>query len=184
MENITRNTKLYKLTTTIHKKKVDILYRDLNALEYAFLNNIKNNIVKTEMAGRTVLFNKDPDSLPYGILLQIGEDILQRTADFLDDTQIFEITIKDFRESLIKDDAMIAIKHILTYMPGQSFTDLIKLNMKDLLELVCLCEFIAGKPILDVGKKHGLINKSKLPDDGKSLQEKMNALNTFVGIPK
>jgi len=184
MENITRNTKLYKISTIINKKKEDIYYRDLNALEFAFLNNIKNDLIKSDMAGRKVIVNQDVDKLPFGVIFKIGEDALKKVNDFLSDTQLFEITVKEFRESLLKDDAMVAIKHILSCIPGQSFTDLIKLNIKDLLELVCLCEYIIGKQLLGVDKKHGLVNKNKLPDDGKSLQEKMNALNGHLGVPK
>lgn len=184
---MTRNTKLYKVSCTIDKKKQDIYYRDLNALEYSFLSNIKNDLTKKEMAAKTVIIKMDPDKVPFGTLLKIGEDIIGRLDMFLESPQLFDISINEFREGIKKDDAMLLIGHIMTFFPGQSFTELIKLNIKDLIELVCLCEHVIGKPIFDNGKKqqhHGLINKSKLPDDGKSLQEKMNALNGHLGIPK
>ena len=183
---ITKNTRFYKISCIVDKKKQDVYYRDLNALEYSYLSNIKNNVIRCEMAARTVIIKVDPDKIAIGPLLKIGEDVFNRTDSFLspDNHQLFDITISEFRESLKNDDIMILIKHILTCLPGQSFTDLIKLNIKDLVELVCMCEYLIGKPIFGNQKKHGLVNKSNLPDDGKSLQEKMNSLNGFVGIPK
>jgi hypothetical protein len=183
---MTRNTKLYKISCIVDKKRQDVYYRDLTVLEYSYLSNIKNNIIKCEQAARTAIVKTDPDKIAIGPLLKIGEDVYNRTDSFLDpeNHQLFEITISEFRESLKNDDIMILIKHILTCLPGQSFTDLIKLNIKDLVELVCMCEFMIGKPIFGAQKKHGLINKSTLPDDGKSLQEKMNALNSHLGVPK
>jgi hypothetical protein len=180
----TRNTKLYKISCVIDKKKTEVYYRDLNTLEYSFLSNIKNEGVKYDIAGRQVIYQLDPDKVPFVVRMKIGEDVLKRINGLLESSQLFEITINEFRESLKKDDAMIAIKNILTYLPGQSFTELLKLNIKDLLELVCLCEYITGKQIFDIGKKHGLINTNKLPDEGKSLQEKMNKISAHLGIPK
>jgi hypothetical protein len=180
---MTRNTRLYKVSCVIDKKKQEVYYRDLTALEYSFISNIKNNLVKCEMAAKTAIIKIDPDKVPIGPLLKIGEDILSRLDSFLQSSQIFDITIKEFRDNLKNDDIMILIRHILTCLPGQSFTDLIKLNIKDLIELVCLCEYITGKPIFG-NKKRGLVNKNILPEDGKSLQEKMSALNNFVGASK
>jgi hypothetical protein len=181
---MTRNTKIYKILYPVGKKKEEVYYRDLTAMEYAFVNNIKNETIKRDLAARKAILYKDPDTLPIGTRITIGDDLLNKINNFLSSKQLFEITVSEFRENIKHDDFMIAIKHILTCLPGQSFTDLLNLNIKDLLELVCLCEYITGKPILDIGKKHGLVNKNNLPDDGKSLQEKMNALNSFMGIPK
>lgn len=183
---MTRNTKLYKISCMVGNKRQDVYYRDLTVLEYSYLSNLKSDVVRYEMAARNAIIKVDPDKIAIGPLLKIGEDVFNRTYSFLnpENHQLFDITISEFRESLKNDDVMILIKHILTCLPGQSFTDLIKLNIKDLVELVCMCEFMIGKPIFGGAKKHGLVNKSTLPDDGKSLQEKMNALNSHLGIPK
>ena len=183
---MTRNTKLYKLSCLIDRKKQDIYYRDLTVLEYTFLTNLKSDVIRYEMAGRIVITKINPDLIPIGPLLKIGEDAFSRTVSLLDpeNHQLFDITINEFRESLKTDDIMIMIRYILTCLPGQSFTDLIKLNIKDLIELVCMCEVIAGKQIFGGQKKHGLVNKANLPDDGKSMQEKMDVLNSHLGIPK
>lgn len=183
---MTRNTKLYKISCLVGKQKQDVYYRDLTALEYTYLSNLKNNVIKYEMAARNVILKTDPDKIPIGPLLKIGEDAYNKISSFMnpENHQLFDITISEFRESLKTDDIMIMIRYILTCIPGQSFTDLIKLNIKDLIEIVCMCEVMVGKPIFGGTKKHGLVNKASLPDDGKSLQEKMNALNKFVGTPK
>jgi len=184
MENLTRNTKLYKIKYTLNKKQNEVYYRDINALEYSFLCNLKNGVIVNDLAAKSVIVFTDPETIPFGTRQLIGKDVITKTNDVIQSKQLFEITVNEFREKLNHDDIMVAIKNILTCIPGQSFTDLIKLNFKDLLELVCLCEYIIGKPILDIGKKRGLINKNSLPDNGKSLQEKMNGLNSSIGVPK
>lgn len=180
---MTRNTHLYKTQYVINKKKQEVYYRDLTSLEYTFLSNIKNLAIRNDMAGRTAIYQIDPDQVPFGTRIVIGEDVLRRVNAVLNDKELFEITILELRERIKKDDFLMAIKSILTCLPGQSYTDLLKLNMVDLLELVCLCEQLVGKQILGVGniKKHGLINTATLPDDGQSLQDKMNALNSHLG---
>jgi hypothetical protein len=180
---MTRNTKLYKIQTTINKKKQDIYYRDLTTVEYTFLVNIKNTAIRDDLAGRTAIYLTDPEKIPFGTRITIGRDVLRRVNNILEDKELFEITVHDLRDNLKKDDFMMAIKTIVTCIPGQSITELLKMTLTDLLELVCLCELVVGKQILGVGniKKHGLINTKNLPDDGKSLQEKMDALNSHLG---
>jgi len=176
---ITRNTKLYKINFNQNNKKEEAYYRDLSVLEMSFLSNIKNDAIRCEMAANLAIYERDPSDIPIGVKLQIGREVLTKDSEILSSKQLFEITISELRDKLKNDDYMIAIKYILATIPGQSFTDLIKLNLKDILELVCLCESITGKPIFDT-KKRGLVNTKNLPDDGKSLQEKMNELNSFV----
>ena len=179
---MTRNTHLYKTQYVKDKKKHDIYYRDLTSLEYTFLNNIKNIAVKNDMAGRIAIWETDPDIVPFGTRMIIGRDAISRIDNLLSSKQIFEITINEFRENIKKDDFLMAIKNILMCIPGQSFTDLLNLTITDLLELSCVCELIIGKPLFDTGnKKSGLLNPKTLPDDGKSLQEKMDALNSHLG---
>ena len=179
---MTRHTHLYKTQCVIDKKKQDIFYRDLTAVEYTFFTNIKNTAIRDDMAGKMVIYQMDPEKVPFGTRIIIGRDALSRVDRILDDKQMFEITITELRNKLKQDDFLIAIKSILICLPGQSYTDLLNLTLVDLLELVCLCEAIIGKPLFDIGsfKKGGLINTKTLPDDGKSLQEKMSALNGFI----
>lgn len=182
---MTKNTHLYKIQCVINKKKQNIYYRDLTAIEYLFISNIKNEAFKEDLAGRTAIFDCDPDKIPFSKRMIIGRDCLDRVKQLLSSNQLFEITINELREKIKRDDFMIAIKYILMYLPGQSYTDLLKLNIIDILELVCLCEQIYNKPLFEFGqKKHGLVNTKNLLDDGKSLQDKMNALNKFVGNPR
>jgi hypothetical protein len=74
---ITRNTHLYKTHCLINKKKQDIYYRDLTSLEYTFLNNIKNTAIRDDLAGRTAIFQFDPDKVPFGTRIIIGRDVLR-----------------------------------------------------------------------------------------------------------
>ena len=179
---MTRNTHLYKTQYSIGKKKHDVYYRDITALEYTFFNNIKNQAVRDDMIGRLVIYQTDPDKVPFGTRIIIGRDVMSRVDSILASRQLFEISINEFREKIKQDDFLMAIKNILMCLPGQSFTDLLNLTINDLLELACLCELIVGKPIFETGhKKGGLVNTKTLPDDGKSLQQKMDALNNHLG---
>ncbi|MCK9429444.1 MAG: hypothetical protein M0R17_05530 [Candidatus Omnitrophica bacterium] len=174
---MTRQTKLYKISAMVNKTKQNIFYRDLTANEYTFINNIKNLAIKEDIAGRTAIYNYDPDKLSLGVRIQIGRDALSRVDNILSSKQIFEITISEFRASIKSDDFMLLIKQILSCLPGQSYIDLLNLTLKDLIELACLCELLIGKPLFDSGKKGGLVNPKNLEDNGKSLQDKMNKLH-------
>lgn len=172
----TRNTKLYKVNYNDQGIKKEIIYRDLTNLEYSFLSNIKNDALRVEMAGKTVI---DEIDIPIGTLLLIGKKVLDNITDLLSSEELFNITLDEFKNNIKNDNIMMAIKQILCVLPGQSFTDLLNLNIKDLLELIVLCEEIQGKPIL---KRGGVKLKHNLTDeDKKSLQQKMNELNKFVG---
>lgn len=180
---MTRNTKLYKTSFMRNSEKIEVLYRDLTTLELSFLFNIKNDISRYDMAASVAIYNYNPSEVPIGVKVKIGEEILSKALEIVNDIQLLEISVSEFRESVKKDDVMMCIKYILSIIPGQSFTDLLNLNFKDLIELVCLCEEITGKSIFTFGGKKGttLINPKNLPDDGKSLQQKMDELNNFVG---
>lgn len=180
---LTRNTKLYKTSFNRGSEKVEVYYRDLTVLELSFLSNIKNDIVRYDLAGSTSIYNLDPSIVPIGTKIKIGEEILTKSSELANDIQLLEITVSEFRDSIKKDDVMMAIKFILMILPGQSVTSLLKLTHKDLVELVCLCEEISGKQIFTFGGKKGttLINPKNLPDDGKSLQQKIDELNNHLG---
>ena len=181
---ISRNTKLYKISYLNKQEKVEVLYRDLTTLELSYLYNIKNDITRYDMAAKVSICNCDPSIVPLGHRIKIGEEVLNKGLELTNDIQLLEISVSEFRESIKTDDVLMCLKHILSVLPGQSFTDLLKLNFKDLIELTCLCEEISGKPIFTFGGKRGttLINPKNLPDDGKSLQQKMDELNSHVGV--
>jgi hypothetical protein len=183
---MTRQTKLYKTSFNNKNEKVEVYYRDLTVLEISFLSNIKNDIVRYDLAGVTAIYNIDSDKVPFGTRVKIGEEALSRSLELVNDQTMLEISVSDFRDSIKKDDVMMSLKYILSILPGQSFTELLKLTHKDLVELICLCEEISGKQIFNFGKRKGtnLINPTSLPDDGKSLQQKIDALNSHLGISR
>lgn len=183
---MTRNTKIYKMYFNKGQEKKEIYYRDLNTLELAFLSNIKNDTIRLEMAGVTALYNCDASEIPIGIKIQIGEKVIETSQEIINDMQLLEVYVTEFRTSIKSDDVMMCLKYILSILPGQSFTDLLKLNFKDLIELVCLCEDITGKNIFKFGGKKGinLINPHTLDDDGQSLQQKMDSLNSHLGASR
>lgn len=174
--NYTRNTKLYKITYNDNGIKKEVIYRDLTNLEYSFLSNITNDVLKVEMAGKTVV---EDSNIPIGTILRIGKQVIDNVTNLLGSEELLNITIGEFKNNIKNDSIMIYIREILSILPGQSFTELLNLNLKDLIELVVLCEEIQGKPIF---KRSGIKLKHNLTDDDKkSLQQKMNELNKFVG---
>jgi hypothetical protein len=182
---LTRNTRLYRTSFTRGTEKTEVYYRDLSTLELSFLSNIKNDTVRYDLAGQTAIYNISPDLVPFGTRSRIGEEVLVKAETLINDPQLLEISVKEFRDNIKKDDVMMCMKYILSVLPGQSFTDLIKLNHKDLIELICLCEEITGKQIFNFGsigkKRTTLVNPKTLPDDGKSLQQKIDELNSHLG---
>lgn len=183
---MTKNTKLRKITYNDQK----IVYKDLTALEIATIDNIKNESIKYETAAKlSIVEPTDTIDIPIGILIQIGRNSYKNSVVPLGDQELFEITVAEFRERLRDEGSspVPLIAEILKVLPGQSFTDLMKLTYLDLLELVCVCERIKGEQILTVKKglpnKKGfkLVNTKDLPDDGKSLQQKMADLNNALG---
>jgi len=171
---MTRNTKFYKFKA----KPTDIYYRDLTANELAVLGNIKNDAIRYEMAANMAISKYDPEQLSFPIKTQIGEDVITRSSALLNDGELLDITITDFRNNLREDPVLAWISHLLKYFPGTSIIELFNLNLKDLIELVVLAEEISGEKIFG-SKKKGmtLINPADLPDGGKALREEIRNLN-------
>jgi hypothetical protein len=181
---MTKNTKLYKTKFKENNKQVELYFRDLTILELEFFKNIKNLTIRYEMAGKTSVYNMDPNKVPFPTLLIIGEQAINNSTKEIDDITLLEIFINEKREEIKQNYLFIGIKNVLEAFPGQSITDLMKLTPRDLFELICLAETIVKRPLFKFGnfKKQGmsLIDSSKLADDGKSLQEKMNELKSFL----
>lgn len=183
---MTRNTSLHKLKFG----KDSVTFRDLNVQEVAFLQNIKNESVRNEMAAKASMI--DPEqNLPWPILQQVGERALTHSTKVTTDKQLFEITVRECRDKLAIDTDLSLISHIIRIFPGESVVELLKLTHKDLIELVCLAESMTNSQIFTikgspVRKKKGvkLVNPHELPDDGKGLQDKMNELNSMLGYGK
>lgn len=184
---MTRNTRLYKIKSTTQS----YIYRDLTAKEIDFLDSIKNDTVRYEMAAKVALVDCDK-SVPWPLLQQIGARVLEKSKDIIIDKDLFEITIKESRDKLESDTLMFLISHVIKYFPNESIIDLMNLTYKDLIELVCLAETMNDTRIFNVGKSpikrkgRKLVNPNEFPDDGKGLQEKMNELNSMLGygLPK
>lgn len=182
---MTRNTKLHKIATD----KLTIIYRDLTVKEVGFLNGINNQTLKYEFAAKlSIIEPTDTKDIPIGLLIQVGQNTYKNSVNCSIDKDLFEIKTKEFRNLLESDMAspLPLISEIIKSVPGQSITDLLELTYEDLLELVCLCEKIREKQILNIStgvKKKGmkLVNTKDLPDDGKSLKEKMAELNSALG---
>ena len=184
---MTRNTKLHKL------KFADkfVIVRDLTVKELSFLNGIKNEAIKNEFAAKLALTEQD-ENIQWPILQQIGERVLAYSTRLTNDKQLLELAINEFRESITNSTEMSLISHIVRVFPSESITKLLDLTETDLIELVCLAEYVSNSQIFTVGdspvkKKKGrkLINPSDLSeDDGKDLQQKMNELNAMLGYGK
>ena len=185
--NMTQNTKTYQ----VKSGKLTVTYRTLTSGELSFLNNIKNEIYKQEFSAKLAIVDPtDTTSIPWPILLQIGSSIYFKSSNVMNDKDLFDVTVKDYRVKLEREDEgpMCLIGEIIRVFPGQQITELLKLTYEDLIELVCLAEKLSGKQLFSVGKlssgkKKGvkLIDPSKLPDDGKSLKDKMAELNNHLG---
>lgn len=183
---MTRNTKLYQISYN----GIKIVYRDLTAKEVGFVENIKTETLRYEIAAKLVISEPtDTTGIPIGIMLQIGSNAYINSSKYIRDKDLFEITVKESRDGLEKETSspMALIAEIIKSIPGQSITDLFELTYKDLIELVCVCEKIRGVQLLSVvdglQKKKGirLVDPKNLPDEGKSLQQKMDDLNNFIG---
>lgn len=175
---ITRNTKYYKSTVKdISNNEIDILYRELNILELSFLDNINSQNKKFEIS-YDLAVDKEYNIL-WPTKLQIGELILVKSLKIVADKDLFEITIKNMREKISNDTTINMITHITQVFPGTSILELFKLNHKDLIELTCICENMTNKRIFDLKKLQPKTGLKEFPDDGKTLQEKMNELQQF-----
>ena len=187
---MTRKTSLYQIKVN----KQPIVYRDLTVLEISYLSNIKNDLVKKEMAAKVAIVDPtDLSNISWPILQKVGSNALENSTKWITDKQLFEILVKGYREEIKEGSSPLAmIRQILQIFPGQSITELLKLTWKDLVEILCMAEISVGKKIFDVSgipsaprKGSSLVQSNAFEDDGKSLQEKMNALNaTLGGIPK
>lgn len=151
--------------------------------------------MKHDLAAKTCIIEPtDLTNIPWPILQQIGQSTINHSTKWVNDKQLFEILVKEYRKDILDGTSPLGmIKKIIEVFPGQSITELLKLTFKDLVELVCLAEQVTGKKILNVAggpvprrKGSRLANAQVLEgEDGQSLQDKMNALNASLGgIPK
>jgi hypothetical protein len=136
---MTRKTKLHQVQTKEHT----LIYRDLNVKEVGLLLGIQSETIRLEMAAKLAITNlTDTIDIPIGLLLQIGSNALSNSVKVIQDKELCELTIKEFRSQLSEEtsSAMGLVIEILKVLPGQSFTDLLELTFEDLVELVCVCE--------------------------------------------
>jgi hypothetical protein len=181
---MTRNTKFYKITATINNEKKDIYYKDLTTIEMSVLNNIKNEVVRKQMAAELSVYNIDPEIVPFPIKLQIGEDILFRSGQVISDKDILDITVQQFRTSIKDGDPVLSwLSHLTRFYPGTSINDFLHMNYKDLIELVVLGEEMTNTSVFGSKKKGvNLVNPNNLEDGGKALREQIRTLNNSIGI--
>jgi hypothetical protein len=183
---MTRNTKIHKLKA----KEREYLFRDLTAAELSFLEGIKNEAQRFEIAGRLALYEEDVALVDWPILISIGEQSISLSTSFYTNDVVFEMTVKDMRAKIEDDFILTAITFILRVLPGQSITELMNLTPKDLIELLCVCEKLINKPLLEFGEtkkkpKMSLVNPESLtPDQTKNLRQEIAKLNSQYGIPK
>jgi hypothetical protein len=187
---MTRKTKLHSYPATINGKKQNILFRDLTSGETAFLKNIKNDAMRCEFAGKIALYDTKDTDINWATLMQIGQSALEYSERLLSQNILFEMYIKDLRESVENDMILTAIGYILKIIPGQSFTDLLNLTAEDIFELVVVCEKIIGHPLLDFNPEKQkprmkLTNPDALsPEQSKNLRQQIAELNSSMGIPR
>lgn len=173
-------------------KGKDIIYRDLSVLELEYLGNIKNDVVRYEHAADLAITNSCLSDVPWNIKVQIGKNAMLHSAKYVEDKDLFELTVKEARAEISNGNSVLhLIGKILEAFPGQSITELQNLTHKDLIELGCLAEHRTQRQIFNVKgaptKKKGarLVNPQGFPDDGKDLSEKMKELNEALGeIPR
>lgn len=181
---MTRHTKLHKFTATVEGKKEEILFRDLNYIELSFLKNIKNDAIRCQIAGKIAVYDKDPNTIAWAPLMQIGESAIQNGDRVFNNDVVFEMFVKECKETAKSDVMLIMISKILSCLPGQSFSDLLKLTPEDLLELVVICENITGETLIDLEgqkKKKGmkLTNPENLSEEAsRNLRQQIAKLNS------
>ncbi len=183
---MTKNTKFYKVSTVIDRKKQDIHYRDLTVTELNVVLNIGSQIVMHEMAASLSITNIDPKKIPFGTKMQIGEDIIYRSSRLTSEPSSLDVTISEFRKNIKEGDPVMSwISHITKYFPGTSVIDLLSLTLKDLVELVVMAEEMSGEKIFGSRKKGmSLVNPMDLPDGGKALRQQIKDLNKSIGAPR
>ena len=186
---MTRQTKLHKTKILHEGENVEVLFRDLTAGELGFLEGIKNDATRAEFAGRVALYDRDAKEFAWPLLMQIGQKAIDSSRLLFADDILFEMTVQDFRQNIADDVILTAITFILKALPGQSYTELLKLTPKDLIELVCICEKVINQPLLDFGEKKSggtkLVNPDTLsPAQAKTLRQQIAGLNSSMGIPR
>jgi len=183
---MTKNTTFYR----IKNKDKEIIYKDLSVLDLSYLENIKSDVMRNELAAKaSIVSPTNLEEIPWPILQQIGRNVIENSVKYISDKQLFEILVKEYRDSLTEGGSPLSmIRYIMLAFPGQSVTELLKLTWKDLVELVCLSEEVLGKKIFNVGgsaptpkKGSRLANFKYFDEDGKSLQDKMSELNNILG---
>jgi len=177
---MTRNTKLYKLKT----KSKEYIYRDLTVNELSFLQNINNDARRNEIAGQLALYKDDPTNVPWPILDKIGLEAIKNSTIIMRDKNLFDITVKEVRNSVSNDEVISLIIKIATNL-NESILKLINLTIKDLIELGCICEIITKKSVFNVkspikgSKRANLLNAKKEVSD-KPISEQIEELNEFI----
>lgn len=188
---MTRHTKLYKATfidpTT--KEEIEIKFRTLTILELAYLRNISNNLHKSEEAGRCSIIDP-PKNLHFSVLQQIGDTAITKSEAIMNDPDLLTLTIDNLRTSVRKDNLLNLIIRVLEVLPSISIEYLLSLTYKDFLEIVCLCEILSNKVILNVQNSKDsppveeVGGKQFFADDGKSLKDKIKENQKFYNENK
>lgn len=171
---MTRNTKRYKA-------KIDgksYIFRDLTVLELSVLGNIKNTDTRLEEAGR---MSTDGQDIQWQVLQQIGAEAIQNSSMCVSEPELFELTVKEYRNKVKNDSVLNMISQIIRVLPSVSPFELLNKTHKDLIELIALCEEITGKAIFKVGRVPTKGMKLADPDQAKSMQDKMADLNSHLG---
>lgn len=179
---MTRNTKFYKT-----KGADPVYYRDLTTNELTVLSNIKNPVIRNEMAANLAIVNKNPDAVSFEVKVQVGEDAMYRSNLLFQDPAILDVTINEFRSQINDREPITAwLTHITKYFPGTSVVELLNLTPKDLIELVVLCEEMSGDKIFgSKQKKMNFVNPENLSDKNKkALRDQIRNLNNQIGLPR
>lgn len=174
---MTRNMKFYWAKWNGNRVK----FRDLTVGEIGSLNLIKNDAERYEQAALRAIVDIDPNTIDWPIRMEIGKEALLNSTNCIKDDQIFEVYVKDYRNSVKDDISLWCIDSIIKNYPGQSIIELMNLTYKDLIELVCSCEISSGKKLFNVeggiqspkSKGLKLINMDNLPDGGQSLRQRI-----------
>ena len=167
----------------VNDKKQEVYYRDLTAAELCAISNIKNAVIRNEFAANVSVINIDPADIDFASKVQIGEDILYRSSRLLEDPQVLDVVIAEFKEIINTDPIMAWLSHLTKYFPGTSIIDLLNLNVKDIVELIILAEGMSGDKIFGAKKKGmSLVNPADLPDGGKALRDQIRELNNNTGM--
>lgn len=182
---MTRNTRLYKAKFIDPKGCSSVTFRTLTVEEISWLSRIKNNTERNYQAGLAALIDKT--ELSWTKVVQIGEQTMLFSTKCIEDSNMFEILVKETRENVLKDPILIGLTHLLKLFPGQSITELMKLTYADIIELVCFGEVYADKALFNIkgfksqaSQKKGMRLVNNETDSDQTLEEKMKKLNGFI----